>query len=83
EQVPLDKLNDLARKKRKHADDIHDLFRSTKKLKSSVQYGDHPETVLNEPILDQDYLHFSSCGGSKTKEDLSKSFSSTWLTTPS
>ncbi|GJZ13140.1 hypothetical protein Tco_0548370 [Tanacetum coccineum] len=24
---PLDKLNDLARKKRKHADDIHDLFR--------------------------------------------------------
>ncbi|GJT30507.1 hypothetical protein Tco_0910782 [Tanacetum coccineum] len=32
---PLDKLNDLARKKRKHADDIHDYFRSTKKFKSS------------------------------------------------
>ncbi|GKE42193.1 hypothetical protein Tco_1469477, partial [Tanacetum coccineum] len=26
EQDPLDKLNDLARKKRKHADDIYDLF---------------------------------------------------------
>ncbi|GJS84032.1 hypothetical protein Tco_0750573 [Tanacetum coccineum] len=49
---PLDRLNDLARKKRKHADDIHDLFRSTKKFKSSVQYGDHPaRTVLNEPVL--------------------------------
>nr|GEV07408.1 hypothetical protein [Tanacetum cinerariifolium] len=48
----LDKLNDLARKKRKHVDDIHDYFRSTKKFKSSVQYEDHPaETVLNEPCL--------------------------------
>ncbi|GJV06776.1 hypothetical protein Tco_1344432 [Tanacetum coccineum] len=49
---PLDKLNDLARKKRKHADDIHDLFKSTTKFKSYVQYGDHlVGTVLNEPIL--------------------------------
>ncbi|GJR00430.1 hypothetical protein Tco_0523414 [Tanacetum coccineum] len=53
EQDPLDKLNDLARKKRKHADDIHDYFRSTKKFRSSVQYEDHPAgTVLNEPCLD-------------------------------
>ncbi|GKE09129.1 hypothetical protein Tco_1412680 [Tanacetum coccineum] len=52
EQDPLDKLNDLARKKRKHANDIHDYFRSTKKFKSSVQYEDHPAgTVLNEPCL--------------------------------
>ncbi|GKA84322.1 hypothetical protein Tco_0805917 [Tanacetum coccineum] len=29
EQNPLERLNDLARKKRKHTDDIHDLFRST------------------------------------------------------
>ncbi|GJW10142.1 hypothetical protein Tco_1575969 [Tanacetum coccineum] len=28
---PLDKLNDLARKKRKHVDYIHDYFRSTKR----------------------------------------------------
>ncbi|GKC28638.1 hypothetical protein Tco_1035932, partial [Tanacetum coccineum] len=50
---PLDKLNDLARKKRKHADDIHDLFKSTTKFKSYVQYGDHlVGTVLNEPILE-------------------------------
>ncbi|GKA22308.1 hypothetical protein Tco_0708270 [Tanacetum coccineum] len=52
EQDPLDKLNDLARKKRKHDDDIHDYFRSTKRYKSSIWYEDHPAgTVLNEPCL--------------------------------
>ncbi|GKA47416.1 hypothetical protein Tco_0740299, partial [Tanacetum coccineum] len=30
EHVPLNRLNDLPRKKRKHADDIYDLFKSTK-----------------------------------------------------
>ncbi|GKD55002.1 hypothetical protein Tco_1288389, partial [Tanacetum coccineum] len=40
-QDPLDKLNDLANKKRKHADDIHDYFKANKRLKSSVQYEDH------------------------------------------
>ncbi|GKB12345.1 hypothetical protein Tco_0846268 [Tanacetum coccineum] len=34
---PLDKLNDLANKKIKHADDIHDYFKANKRLKSSVQ----------------------------------------------
>ncbi|GJR67099.1 hypothetical protein Tco_0013164 [Tanacetum coccineum] len=49
---PLDKLNDLANKKRKHVDDIHDYFKANKRLKSSVQYKDHlPCTVLNEPVL--------------------------------
>nr|GEV64455.1 zf-CCHC domain-containing protein/DUF4219 domain-containing protein/UBN2 domain-containing protein [Tanacetum cinerariifolium] len=52
-QDPLDKLNDLANKRRKHADDIHDYFKATKRFKSSVQYGDHlPDTVLNELVLD-------------------------------
>ncbi|GJU75441.1 hypothetical protein Tco_1272511 [Tanacetum coccineum] len=32
-QDPLDKLNDLANKKRKHADDIHDYFKANKRLK--------------------------------------------------
>ncbi|GJV92618.1 hypothetical protein Tco_1540431 [Tanacetum coccineum] len=51
-QDPLDKLNDLANKKRKHADDIHDYFKANKRLNSSVQYEDHlPGTVLNEPVL--------------------------------
>ncbi|GKA19652.1 hypothetical protein Tco_0699567 [Tanacetum coccineum] len=36
-QDPLDKLNDLANKKRKHIDDIHDYFKANKRLKSSVQ----------------------------------------------
>ncbi|GJT67428.1 hypothetical protein Tco_1018908 [Tanacetum coccineum] len=34
EQDHLDRLNDLANKKRKHADDIHDFFRANKRLKS-------------------------------------------------
>nr|GEW72933.1 hypothetical protein [Tanacetum cinerariifolium] len=51
-QGPLDKLNDLANKKRKHVDDIQDYFKATKRLKSSVEYGDHlPGTVLNKPVL--------------------------------
>ncbi|GJW36179.1 hypothetical protein Tco_0059099 [Tanacetum coccineum] len=33
EQDPLDKLNDLANKKIKHADDIHDYFKANKRLK--------------------------------------------------
>nr|GEX83385.1 hypothetical protein [Tanacetum cinerariifolium] len=49
EQDLLDRL-DLTNKKRKRADDIHDFFRANKRLKSSVQYEDHPVgTVLNEP----------------------------------
>nr|GEU70586.1 hypothetical protein [Tanacetum cinerariifolium] len=36
EQGPLEKLNDLANKKRKHADDIHDNFKANKRLKSSI-----------------------------------------------
>ncbi|GKD18163.1 hypothetical protein Tco_1207321, partial [Tanacetum coccineum] len=52
EQDLLDKLNNLANKKRKHADDIHDYFKANKRLESSVQYEDHlPGTVLNEPVL--------------------------------
>ncbi|GJX74501.1 hypothetical protein Tco_0313096 [Tanacetum coccineum] len=52
---PLDKLNDLANKKRKHVDDIHDYFKANKRLKPSVQYKDHlPGTVVNEPVLGLD-----------------------------
>ncbi|GJZ33470.1 hypothetical protein Tco_0578906, partial [Tanacetum coccineum] len=32
----LDKLNDLANKKRKHADNIHDYFKANKRLKAAV-----------------------------------------------
>ncbi|GJY14931.1 hypothetical protein Tco_0385353, partial [Tanacetum coccineum] len=54
-QDPLDKLNDLVNKKRKHANDIHDYFKANKRLKSLVQYEDHlPGTVLNEPVLGLD-----------------------------
>ncbi|GKE96026.1 hypothetical protein Tco_1580881 [Tanacetum coccineum] len=52
EQDPLNRLNDLTNKKRKHADDIHDFFRANKRLKSSSQYKNHPAgTMLNKPVL--------------------------------
>ncbi|GKB16472.1 hypothetical protein Tco_0850395 [Tanacetum coccineum] len=51
EQDPLDRLNDLANKKRKHADDIHDFFELTKG-QVSVQYEDSSRWYwLNEPVL--------------------------------
>ncbi|GJW08224.1 hypothetical protein Tco_1570647 [Tanacetum coccineum] len=53
EHDPFDRLNDPANKKRKNADDIHNFFRANKRLKSSVQYKDHPAgTVFNEPVLE-------------------------------
>ncbi|GJW34372.1 hypothetical protein Tco_0054404 [Tanacetum coccineum] len=59
EHDPLDRLNDLGNKKRNHADNIYDFFRANKRLKSSVQYEDHPAgTVLNELVLEIFYrLH--------------------------
>nr|GEU30466.1 hypothetical protein [Tanacetum cinerariifolium] len=53
EQDPLDKLKNLAKKKRKNANDIHDYFRANKRLKPSVQYENYPAgTMLNEQVLD-------------------------------
>ncbi|GJX21286.1 putative reverse transcriptase domain-containing protein [Tanacetum coccineum] len=50
---PLDKLNDLGNKKRKHAYNIQDYLKANKRLKSLVQYEDHiAGTVLNEPVLE-------------------------------
>nr|GEU81934.1 hypothetical protein [Tanacetum cinerariifolium] len=73
---PLDKLNDLAKKKRNNVDDIHDYFRANKRLKLSNQYEDHPAgTMLNEPVLGmimfnsylwpKQELHFSLVDNSK------------------
>ncbi|GJW48918.1 hypothetical protein Tco_0080564 [Tanacetum coccineum] len=73
---PLDKLNDLANKKRKHADDIHDYFKANKRLKSSVQYEDHlPGSVLNEPVLE---IFFRSHQGLRM-DDHARTFSSLLL----
>nr|GEV64280.1 hypothetical protein [Tanacetum cinerariifolium] len=42
EQDPLDKLNDLANKKKKHADEIHDYLKASCPLKVSSQLeGEH------------------------------------------
>ncbi|GJT88923.1 hypothetical protein Tco_1070640 [Tanacetum coccineum] len=49
-QDPLDKLNDLANKKRKHADDIHDYFKVNKRLKQDLvtieDFRDFSNTML-------------------------------------
>ncbi|GJZ09736.1 hypothetical protein Tco_0544019 [Tanacetum coccineum] len=72
---------DLANKKRKHADDIHDYFKATKRLKSSVQYGDHlPGTVLNEPVLGMIMFNSYHRQDFVTIEDL-KDFSNAMLYT--
>ncbi|GJT78256.1 hypothetical protein Tco_1044981 [Tanacetum coccineum] len=81
EQDPLEKLNDLANKKRKHADDIHDYFKANKRTKSSVQYEDHlPGTVLNEPVLGMIMFNSYHRPYFVTIEDL-KDFSDTTLYT--
>ncbi|GJR78433.1 pleiotropic drug resistance protein 1-like protein [Tanacetum coccineum] len=55
EVIPNFKASDLYLgewRERKHANDIHDYFKSNKRFKSSVQYEDHlPGTVFNEPVL--------------------------------
>ncbi|GKA25104.1 hypothetical protein Tco_0711137 [Tanacetum coccineum] len=52
EQDPFDKLNELAKKKRKHVDAFQDYFMSTKRYTLSVEYADHlAGTMLNEPCL--------------------------------
>ncbi|GJV36723.1 hypothetical protein Tco_1409200 [Tanacetum coccineum] len=76
---PLDKLNDLANKKRKHADNIHDYFKANKRLKSSVQYEDHlPGPVLNEHVLGMIMFNSYHRQDFVTIEDL-KDFSNTML----
>ncbi|GJV42638.1 hypothetical protein Tco_1421078 [Tanacetum coccineum] len=60
EQDPIIKLNLLAKKKRKTANDLHDYFRATKRYKTSVQFNDHQAgTVLNEPSLDMNLFNSS------------------------
>ncbi|GKD05162.1 hypothetical protein Tco_1180136 [Tanacetum coccineum] len=81
EHDSLEKLNDLANKKRKHADDIHDYFKANKRLKSSVQYEDHiPGTGLNELVLGMIMFNSYHRQDFVTIEDL-KVFSYTMLYT--
>ncbi|GJR27846.1 hypothetical protein Tco_1104078 [Tanacetum coccineum] len=80
-QDPLDKLNDLANKKRKHVDDIRDYFKENKRINSSVQYEDHlAGTVLNEHVLGMIMFNSYYRQDLVTTEDL-KDFSNTMLYT--
>ncbi|GJU88469.1 hypothetical protein Tco_1300892 [Tanacetum coccineum] len=75
---PLDKLNDFANKKRKHADDY---FKANKRLKSSVQYEDHlPGTMLNKRVLGMIMFNSHHRQDFVTTEDL-KGFPNTMLYT--
>ncbi|GJX40639.1 hypothetical protein Tco_0255629, partial [Tanacetum coccineum] len=81
EHDSLDKLNDLANKKRKHVDDIHDYFKANKRLKSSVNYEDHlPRTGINEPVFGMIMFNSYHRQDFVTIEDL-KVFSNTMLYT--
>nr|GEX43950.1 hypothetical protein [Tanacetum cinerariifolium] len=72
----LDKLNDLANKKRKHVDDIHDYFKATKRVKSSVEYGDHlPSIMLNEAVFEIFFRRHQGLG----VDDHARTFSSLLL----
>ncbi|GJU34573.1 hypothetical protein Tco_1182927 [Tanacetum coccineum] len=53
---PLDKLNDLANKKRKHDDDIHDYFKANKRLKRHQGLGlyDHARTFSSLLLAEVD-----------------------------
>nr|GEW67925.1 hypothetical protein [Tanacetum cinerariifolium] len=78
---PLDKLNDLANKKRKHADDSHDYFKANKRFNSAVQYEDHlPGTMINELVLGMIMFNSYHRQDVVTIEDL-KDFSNTMLYT--
>nr|GEW36363.1 hypothetical protein [Tanacetum cinerariifolium] len=84
EQDPLDRLNDQENKKRKHADEIHDFFRANKRLKSSVQYEDHPAALALRGLRRLGSIFTSVyVAVQKLKKAFGKSFSSAWLTIPS
>ncbi|GJU43121.1 hypothetical protein Tco_1200387 [Tanacetum coccineum] len=81
EQDHLDRLNDLENKKRKHVDDSLDFFIANQRLKSSVQYKDHPAgTVLNKPVISMILFNSYHRQDFVTIEDL-RDFSYTMLYT--
>ncbi|GJT63776.1 hypothetical protein Tco_1015256 [Tanacetum coccineum] len=71
-QDPIIKLNDLARKKRKHADDIHDYFRSTKR-QDFVSIEDF-EDLSNEMMYIVQEIFFMLHQGTDIN-DLARTFS--------
>nr|GEY27689.1 hypothetical protein [Tanacetum cinerariifolium] len=78
---PLDRLNDLANKKRKHVDDIHDFFQANKRLKSAVQYKDHPADFSNTMFYTVHEILFRLHQGLGL-DDHVRTFSSLLLTEP-
>ncbi|GJX24462.1 hypothetical protein Tco_0228907 [Tanacetum coccineum] len=72
EQDPIIKLNDLARKKRKHADDIHDYFRQD--FVSIEDFGD----FTNEMVYTVQEIFFRLHQG-PGKYDHTRTFSSLLL----
>ncbi|GKB65560.1 hypothetical protein Tco_0921746 [Tanacetum coccineum] len=54
---PLDKLNNLANKKRKHADDIHDYFKANKRLHQGPGLDDDARTFSSLLLAEIDNLN--------------------------
>ncbi|GJS20730.1 hypothetical protein Tco_0449362 [Tanacetum coccineum] len=72
EQDPLDRLNDLANKKRKHVDDIHDIFRANKRLKLHQGLGrdDHARSFSSLLLAEVDKRNLNPLKQIRTIEQL-------------
>ncbi|GKC90074.1 hypothetical protein Tco_1150723 [Tanacetum coccineum] len=77
-QDPLDKLNDLANKKRKHADDIHDYFKATKRLKQDFVTNKDMKDFSNAMLYTVQEIFFRRHHGPGV-DDHARTFSSLLL----
>ncbi|GJY29562.1 hypothetical protein Tco_0405329 [Tanacetum coccineum] len=78
EQDPLDKLNDLANKKRKHADDIHAYFKANKRLKQDFVTIEDLKDFSNTMLYTIQEIFFR-CHQGPGLDDHARTFSSLLL----
>nr|GEV12111.1 hypothetical protein [Tanacetum cinerariifolium] len=77
-QDPLDKLNDLANKKRKHVDDIHDYFKANKRLKQDFVTIEDMKDFSNTMLYSVQEIFFRRHQGPRL-DDHARTFSSLLL----
>ncbi|GKC59889.1 hypothetical protein Tco_1087487, partial [Tanacetum coccineum] len=75
---PLDKQNDLANKKRKHAADIHDYFKETKRLKQDFVTIEDLKDFKNAMLYTVQEIFFKRHQGPRV-DDYARTFSSLLL----
>ncbi|GJU93971.1 hypothetical protein Tco_1318727 [Tanacetum coccineum] len=77
-QDPLDKLNNLANKKRKHADDIHDYFKANKRLHQGPELDDHARTFSSLLLAEIDMRNLNPLKQMKVLKILGSIFTSVY-----